>query len=71
MSQALIQPYELRTRGFEVLVHSLGWVNAVRFIQQYEPGAHDYTAERDQILPTWEPAEMVRQLKTIDRPGSK
>lgn len=65
MSEPLIQPYDLRVRGFEVLVRSLGWVNAVRFIQQYEPGAHDYTAERDQILPAWNAAEIVQQLKAI------
>jgi hypothetical protein len=32
-----------RTRGFEVLVRSLGRVNAVRFIQQYEPSRRNDT----------------------------
>ena len=43
----VLDPVELRTRGFEALVQSLGWVNAVRFIQEYEPSRHNYTLERD------------------------
>jgi hypothetical protein len=31
MSHQLLEPIELRARGFEVLVRDLGWVNAVRF----------------------------------------
>ena len=42
----------------------MGWVNAVRFIQQYEPGRQNYTAERDAILPGWDAAEMVRRMRT-------
>jgi len=62
-STTLLEPAELRTRGFEVLVRSLGWVNAVRFIQEYEPSQRNYTAERNAILPDWNAAEMVRQMK--------
>jgi hypothetical protein len=65
MSTGLIQPVELRTRGFEALVRALGWVNAVRFIQQYEPSALNYVAERDAILPKWDAAEMLRQIKAM------
>jgi hypothetical protein len=64
----LIDPVELRARGFAVLAASLGWVNAVRFIQQYEPSAQDYTAQRDQILPDWDAAEIVRRMKTLASP---
>ena len=64
MSTALIEPVELRVRGFEVLASSLGWVNAVRFIQQYEPSRHNYTAERDHLLPDWDAAELVRRMHT-------
>jgi hypothetical protein len=65
MSGTLIEPVELRSRGFEALVRELGWVNAVRFIQQYEPSRKNYTAERDAILPDWDAAEMARRMKTI------
>jgi hypothetical protein len=47
------------------LVQSLGWVNAVRFIQQYETSKLDYTKERAGILPDWDAAEMVRQMKAV------
>ena len=48
---------------FDALVASLGWVNAVRFIQAYESSNRDYTRERDQILPDWDPARMVREAQ--------
>ena len=42
-------PVELRSRGFQALVKELGWVNAVRFLRQYETGGGDYVHERDAI----------------------
>ena len=42
---------------------ALGWVNAVRFVQQYEASRLDYTAERADILPPWDAAELVRRLQ--------
>ena len=67
MSTTLIEPVELRARGFDALVRSLGWVNAVRFIQQYESSVHNYTAEREQILPDWDAAKLVRQMKALGK----
>ncbi len=43
-------PTELRKRGFKALVDALGCVDAVRFLQQYDPGDGDYTKERHQWL---------------------
>jgi hypothetical protein len=63
MRGVLIDPVELRARGFEALVSALGWVNAVRFIQQYEPSRHDYTAERRAILPDWSAPDLLRRMK--------
>jgi hypothetical protein len=65
MSEILLEPAELRARGFDALVDALGWVNAVRFIQQYERSALNYTAEREQILPPWGPEELIRQLRDV------
>jgi hypothetical protein len=62
MTTLLIEPAELRSRGFALLAESLGWVNAVRFIQQYEPSQHNYTMEREAILPDWNAAELVRRM---------
>jgi hypothetical protein len=60
MSQVLLEPAELRRRGFESLVAALGWANAVRFVQQYEPSTHNYTAERDEILADVDAAALAR-----------
>jgi hypothetical protein len=65
VSDTLIEPVELRARGFAVLAAALGWVNAVRFIQQYEPSRQNYTLEREEILPDWDAAEMVRRMKSV------
>ncbi|MGH7134968.1 MAG: hypothetical protein ACREHD_04465 [Pirellulales bacterium] len=63
MTPIITSPVELRQRGFEALVASLGWVNAVRFLQQYEVSQHDYTREREQILPDWDAETLVRLAK--------
>ena len=61
MSSIIVDPVELRRRGFEALVHTLGWVNAVRFLRQYEVGQGDYTRERDAFLPDWDAETLVRK----------
>jgi hypothetical protein len=63
MNAILWDPVELRRQGFEALVKTLGWVNAVRFLQQYETSRLDYTRERDQILPEWDAATLVQKLR--------
>ena len=67
---ALLEPVELRDKGFKVLSRSLGWINAVRFIQQYEPSPHNYTSERDAILPNWTSEEIVQRLKAQGHDGN-
>lgn len=68
MIPIITSPVELRQRGFEALVASLGWVNAVRFLQQYEVSSHDYTKERDQILPDWNATTLVRLASQRGQP---
>lgn len=58
----LYEPVELRSRGFEALVKSLGWVNAVRFIHQFERSRLDYTVERDALLPDWNAEELIKRM---------
>jgi hypothetical protein len=65
MSHVLLDPAELRLRGFDALVDALGWVNAVRFVQQYETSRLDYTTERDKILPEWDHEELGRRLERV------
>lgn len=65
----LLEPVELRSRGFEALVGALGWVNAVRFIHQFERSGHNYTAERDALLPDWNAEELVKQMHAAVGPS--
>jgi len=61
MTSAITNPVELRSRGFQALVKELGWVNAVRFLRQYETGGGDYVHERDSILPDWDADTLVEK----------
>ena len=61
MSSVIADPVELRRRGFEALVQALGWVNAVRFLGQYEVGQGDYTRERNTFLPDWDAETLVKR----------
>lgn len=61
MSTPIADPVELRRRGFAALVEALGWVNAVRFIHQYEKGQGDYTQERAALLPDWDADTLVKR----------
>lgn len=63
MNAILSDPVELRRQGFEALVRSLGWANAVRFLQQYETSRLDYTSERERILPEWDAETLMRKLR--------
>jgi len=63
MTYTLLDPARLRSRGFDVLVDQLGWVNAVRFMQEFETSRLDYTSERDKILPPWSAEELVQRLR--------
>jgi hypothetical protein len=60
---SILFPVELRRQGFEALVTGLGWVNAVRFRQQYETSSPDYTRERERLLPDWDAATLLQQLR--------
>lgn len=46
----MMTPIELNRKGFQSLVNNLGYVDAVRFIHQFDNGSGDYTNERYQWL---------------------
>ncbi|MGF1570392.1 MAG: hypothetical protein ACFCVD_20350 [Nodosilinea sp.] len=39
-------PTELIRKGFQALVDALGYVDAVRFMKQFDQGHGDYTKDR-------------------------
>ncbi len=57
-------PTDLRRRGFQALVDALGYVDAIRFLQQYDPGHGNYTKERHKWL---EPLRMDDFLAYVNR----
>lgn len=46
MSQQTMSLNQLRIKGLEALIKSLGPVGMVRFLQQFDTGKGDYTKER-------------------------
>ncbi|HYN22674.1 MAG TPA: hypothetical protein VE078_17070 [Thermoanaerobaculia bacterium] len=71
MKAIITSPTELRQAGFRALTKALGWVNAVRFLRQYDPGAGDYTSERGGLLPDWDAATLVQKAKELQEARSK
>jgi hypothetical protein len=67
MTTLIANPSELRRRGFESLAATLGWVNAVRFLQQYEYGSGDYAHDRDRFLPDWDPEQLLKMSHQRDQ----
>ena len=68
MDTLITNQSELRHRGFQALTEALGWVNAVRFLRQYDPGAGNYTEERRSLLPEWDASTLVREARKLREP---
>jgi hypothetical protein len=54
---------ELRQAGIEALVKALGPVGMASFLQQFDPGRGDYTAERDDTLGSRSVDELVDEIE--------
>jgi hypothetical protein len=67
MEALITNQSELRNRGFRALAEALGWVNAVRFLRQYDPGSGNYTEERRTLLPDWDASTLIRKAKELQK----
>ncbi len=56
-------PNEIRQAGMAALTQTLGPVDALRFLLQFEMGKGDYTLERSRILGNPTVKELLRELK--------
>ncbi len=65
MEQLITNHSELRERGFRALADTLGWVNVVRFLREYDPGSGNYTEERSTLLPDLSIEELTEELARI------
>lgn len=54
---------ELHRAGIDALVKALGPVGMARFLQQFDPGQGDYTAERDRIVGSTTVDEVMDELE--------
>ena len=70
MDKLITNQSELRNRGFQALTEALGWVNAVRFLRQYDPGSGNYTEERRTLLPDWDASTLVQEARKLRKPGT-
>ena len=59
---------QIRRAGIRALVRELGPVGMIRFLQQYEQGSGNYTAERSGWLGKTTVPELVRSIRVA---GSK
>jgi hypothetical protein len=65
VEQLITNHSELRERGFRALADALGWVNAVRFLREYDPGSGNYTEERSTLLPDLSIEELTEEIARI------
>ncbi|HAG81855.1 MAG TPA: hypothetical protein DCL61_11985 [Cyanobacteria bacterium UBA12227] len=61
-------PVQIYQKGFEALIAALGYVDAVRFIKQFDSGKGDYTRERHQWLDTVSVDDIWAELKGQQTP---
>ncbi len=64
---AISNPAELRRLGTEALIRDLGFVNAMRFLHQFESGTGDYTIERASLLPDWPTHKLLEEAEAASR----
>lgn len=68
MNAAAMTLEEIRQQGIEALARELGPVGMIRFLQQFEIGKGDYSAERYQWLPD-DLQVIAEELKKVRLPG--
>ncbi|MBT9316253.1 hypothetical protein [Leptothoe spongobia] len=68
-----MMPIELREKGYQALMASLGPINAIRFLQLADWGTGNYTAERHQWLGSasresfWQDIQRIRARKNVQQ----
>ena len=64
-----LTPEEIRTVGLRALVDALGADGALRFLQQFDRGRGDYTAERQQWAAELDLKTLLTKVEELRRPG--
>jgi len=58
---------EIRKKGMEALVQSLGLIDAMRFFMEYRLGSGDYTRDRYKIIGNPSLDEIMSEVKAARR----
>ena len=61
--------YQIRLEGWKALTERLGPAGAMRFMMQYDPGAGDYTKERQELFGDLDIEELLASIRRQDRHG--
>ncbi len=64
-------PNEIRKLGIEALSRALGPIGMARFIQQFDKGSGNYTAERGKWLDDLRLDDMVEEIKARETQARK
>ncbi|MDB6011506.1 MAG: hypothetical protein JWL65_3756 [Gammaproteobacteria bacterium] len=64
-------PAEVRRAGIDALIKALGPVAMARFLQQFDRGHGDYTADRDRILANPTVDDLMGELEQRRQSPSK
>ena len=68
MSGRTMSPAQVRQTGLEALARALGPVGMVRFLQQFEAGAGDYSADRHGWLDASDVATLAVKIQQSRTP---
>lgn len=61
---AVVQPlFEISMRARRVLIQELGVVDAMRFLNQFQAGSSDYSAEREKLFKNDTVKSVVAEIK--------
>ncbi len=66
MQRKILTGSTLRDAGWNVLVKSLGLVNATRFLLQYETGYGDYTKIKKQLLKGKSVSDLCKEIEKLE-----
>jgi hypothetical protein len=62
-------PIELNRKAFKALIEALGYVDAIRFLKQFDNGSGDYTRERHQWLDSLSLNEVWTEIQQRQSPN--
>ena len=70
MNAQTMTPMQIQQKGLDILAKELGPVGFVRFLQQFELGRGDYTAERHEWLEDSDVATLANKIKAAQKNSS-